>query len=121
MLTICGPGQAILRMPAASSRPARDDPVRAKIARMQAGGTPRILDLFSGSGGLSLGLQRAGFVILSGLDSDPHAAASHALNFHGDRPRRAMPQDLTDPEVQTPPHTRHSLFARPDAALREHP
>jgi DNA (cytosine-5)-methyltransferase 1 len=75
------------------------EPVWAKIARLQRGGLPRILDLFAGCGGLSLGLQRAGFEILAGLDSDPHAAASHALNFHASCPRHAMPQDLIQPRI----------------------
>lgn len=70
-----------------------------KIARLRLGGTPRVLDLFSGCGGLSLGLQRAGFTILAGLDSDLHAARTHALNFHVGDPHHAVPQDLTHPEV----------------------
>jgi DNA (cytosine-5)-methyltransferase 1 len=55
--------------------------------------------LFCGCGGLSLGLQRAGFAILGGLDSDPQASASHALNFHKGCPRHAIPWDLTDRET----------------------
>jgi DNA (cytosine-5)-methyltransferase 1 len=74
-----------------------NEPVWAKIARLQEGGVPRVLDLFAGCGGLSLGLQRAGFEILAGLDSDLHAAASHAHNFHEGRAEQAMPRDLTDP------------------------
>jgi DNA (cytosine-5)-methyltransferase 1 len=76
-----------------------NEPVWAKIARLRRGGVPRVLDLFSGCGGLSLGLQRAGFEILAGLDFDPYAAASHARNFHDGCPGHAIPQDLTDPEV----------------------
>jgi DNA (cytosine-5)-methyltransferase 1 len=91
--------QAILGMKKSSLQLARDVHVRAKIARLERGGRPRVLDLFAGCGGLSLGLQLAGFEILAGLDSDPHAAASHALNFHEGCAAHAMPQDLTDPEV----------------------
>ena len=86
-------------MKPSSRRLARDANIRAKIARLQQGGAPRVLDLFSGCGGLSLGLQRAGFLILGGLDSDPHAARSHALNFHAGCSRHATPQDLTNPGV----------------------
>ncbi len=86
-------------MKPSSLRLARDANIRAKIARLQQGGVPRVLDLFSGCGGLSLGLQRAGFSILGGLDSDPHAARSHALNFHAGCSRHATPQDLTNPGV----------------------
>jgi DNA (cytosine-5)-methyltransferase 1 len=74
-----------------------DQPVWSKAARLQQGRKPRVIDLFAGCGGLSLGLQRAGFEILAGLDSDPHAARSHALNFHAGCARHALPQDLTDP------------------------
>ena len=79
-----------------SLRLARDANIRAKIARLGEGGTPRVLDLFAGCGGLSLGLQRAGFAILGGLDSDLHAARSHAPNFHAGCSRHAMPQHLTE-------------------------
>jgi DNA (cytosine-5)-methyltransferase 1 len=82
-----------------SLRSAQDIRVRAKIARLERGHRPRVLDLFAGCGGLSLGLQRAGFETMAGLDSDPHASATHALNFHAGCPRHKMPLDLTDPAV----------------------
>lgn len=82
-----------------SLRTARDVTLRAKIARLRQGSAPRVVDLFAGCGGLSLGLQRAGFVIRAGLDSDPQAAASHAYNFHMMDSRHATPHDLTDPGV----------------------
>ncbi len=53
-----------------------------KLDRLKSGGSPRVLDLFSGCGGMSLGFHRAGFTILAGLDKDPEAALSHAANFH---------------------------------------
>ena len=73
--------------------------IEAKIARLRRGGIPRVLDLFSGCGGLSLGFQRAGFEILAGLDSDPQACASHAHNFHRGCAQHAVPVDLTRPEA----------------------
>jgi DNA (cytosine-5)-methyltransferase 1 len=106
------------RMKAAPLRSMQNEPVWAKIARLQRGGVPRVLDLFAGCGGLSLGLQRAGFEILAGLDSDPHASASHALNFHAGCPRHALPQDLTDPEVVTPENVCARLgIGRPDDSV----
>lgn len=39
------------------------------------------LSLFSGCGGLDLGIQEAGFRILAGVDNDPFSASSHAINF----------------------------------------
>jgi DNA (cytosine-5)-methyltransferase 1 len=62
------------------------DAVHDKIKRIQCGGTLRMLDLFSGCGGLTTGFTRAGFTSVGGVEFDPHAAASYARNFHsGDR------------------------------------
>lgn len=58
--------------------------VEQKIARLQAGATPRLLDLFSGCGGLSLGFHSKGFQIVASVEMDKDAAKSHALNFHKD-------------------------------------
>lgn len=57
-----------------------------KLSRFRRGNSPRVLDLFSGCGGLSLGFHSAGFAISAAVEFDPHAALSHAKNFHaGDR------------------------------------
>lgn len=61
---------------------ANADPRQGKRQRIKQSGRPRVLDLFSGCGGFSLGFHRAGFDIASGVDIDGEAAASHALNFH---------------------------------------
>ena len=53
-----------------------------KLNRMRSGGTLRVLDLFAGCGGLSLGFQTAGFEIVGAVEFDPIAAKSHALNFY---------------------------------------
>src|SRR6201995_1672664 len=57
------------------------NPMLAKMARLAASAKPRVLDLFSGCGGLSLGFQAAGFEIAAAVEIDPFAARSHALNF----------------------------------------
>lgn len=54
-----------------------------KIRRLSQGAPPRVIDLFSGCGGLSLGFQAAGFDLRGGLEIDPSAAESHARNFFG--------------------------------------
>ena len=44
---------------------------------------PWAVDLFSGAGGLSLGLEEAGFSVVAAADSDPVAMETHAANIHG--------------------------------------
>ncbi len=66
---------------------------REKLRRVRAGGKPRVLDLFSGCGGLSLGLQAAGFQIRAAVEFDPDAARSHGLNFHPGELRHAVARD----------------------------
>ncbi len=41
----------------------------------------RVVDLFSGAGGLSEGFRQAGCRVLAGSDVDPDACATYALNF----------------------------------------
>lgn len=72
-----------------------DQAVLSKIARLHAGGAPRVLDLFAGCGGLSLGFQAAGFEIAAAIEFDPDAAASHGANFHPGDPRHAVARDIT--------------------------
>lgn len=40
----------------------------------------KILDLFCGAGGLSLGFERAGFDVVKAIDIDPHAVATYNYN-----------------------------------------
>ncbi|MEW8692921.1 MAG: DNA cytosine methyltransferase [Candidatus Thiodiazotropha endolucinida] len=68
--------------------------ILAKIDRLRDGSPPRVLDLFSGCGGLSLGFKSAGFEIAGAVESDPHAAASHGWNFHPDDENHAIPRSM---------------------------
>ncbi len=66
-------------------------------------GKLRVLDLFSGCGGLSLGFHRAGFEVVAGVEIDPIASLSHALNFFKDasdsvREKHSHPIDITERE-----------------------
>jgi DNA (cytosine-5)-methyltransferase 1 len=71
-----------------------------KIARIRAGGKPRLLDLFAGCGGLSLGFQAAGFTLQAAVEFDADAARSHGLNFHRGDPKHGRARDIitTHPE-----------------------
>lgn len=65
------------------------------MSRLRTGAQPRVLDLFSGCGGLSLGFSTAGFEVTAAGESNPTAAASHGANFHAGDPRYAVARDLT--------------------------
>jgi DNA (cytosine-5)-methyltransferase 1 len=69
--------------------------ISQKLDRLRAGDAPRVLDLFAGCGGLSLGFRAAGFEIAAAVEFDPDAAASHGLNFHPGDPRHARARDIT--------------------------
>lgn len=61
---------------------------------------PRVLDLFAGCGGLSLGLQSAGFALIGAVEIDPHSAKSYAQNIFKRLPTEqqivhARPRDIT--------------------------
>ena len=61
-----------------------------------------VFDCFSGVGGLSLGAELAGMEVIGGIDADPDATTSYALNFPGtfalkhdllvERPRAVLTQ-----------------------------
>lgn len=60
-----------------------DQLIREKLRRLQDGQPPRVVDLFSGCGGMSLGFQSAGCEILAGIELEEIRAKTHARNFHG--------------------------------------
>lgn len=79
-----------------------------KLARLASGEPPRVIDLFAGCGGISLGFQRAGFRIDAAVEIEPLPAAAHALNFHRNLPEEMLaahsrPRDITvtEPEEVT--------------------
>lgn len=78
----------------------REETAKQKLARLQAGGKPRVLDLFAGCGGLSLGFQTAGFALRAAIEFDPDAARSHGLNFHGGDARHSQARDITTTHPQ---------------------
>lgn len=69
--------------------------IRSKIQRIRNGGAPRVLDLFAGCGGLSLGFHAAGYEISAALEMDPDAASSHGANFHPGSKVHSLAHDIT--------------------------
>lgn len=87
-----------------------DGVLRAKLERLASGGAPRVLDLFAGCGGISLGFHRAGFRIEAAIEFDPLAARSHAVNFHG---------HLQGAEFENHAKARDITAVEPDELTRE--
>lgn len=84
----------------ATARPVTTDAaMMRKLSRLASGAKPRVLDMFSGAGGISLGFHRAGFDIAGALEIEPLPALTHAMNFHGSEPDltslHAQPRDMT--------------------------
>jgi DNA (cytosine-5)-methyltransferase 1 len=76
-----------------------------KAARLVTGAAPRVLDLFAGAGGISLGFHALGCQIVAALEVDELAAATHAANFFRDasasvRAQHAKPHDITEVEPE---------------------
>lgn len=65
------------RTPVASSRPEPD----YANGMPQTTRRPVAVDLFAGAGGLSLGLEQAGFDVVASVEYDPVHATTHAFNF----------------------------------------
>lgn len=59
-----------------------EEVIGAKLKRLEKGYKPRVLDLFAGCGGISLGFHSAGFEMVGAIEIDKAAAKSHAMNFH---------------------------------------
>lgn len=76
-----------------------------KLSRIRAGGAPRVLELCSGCGGMSLGLKAAGFDLVAHVEADETAAASYAINFQppvaGRQKAWALARDMTRSDPAT--------------------
>lgn len=73
----------------------RDRPLRSDTRATSPKLT--VVDLFAGAGGLSEGFREAGFQVIAGLDNDPDAMATYALNFPE---AETIIGDLTIPSVK---------------------
>lgn len=81
-----------IRLPAHAGAPDASD---ALSVRTWLGNCPRpwAVDLFCGAGGLSLGLEEAGFTVVAAADSDRDSIETHAANIQGP----TWMGDLADP------------------------
>lgn len=77
------------------SQRVRQKAVATKLARVRGGKPARVLDLFAGCGGLSLGFHAAGFTMAGAVEMDDLAARTHGRNFFPGNPRHAVPHDIT--------------------------
>lgn len=96
-----GYGVRLIRGPFVKLAPHRDhiDDIGAFVdyarATRRSSGALLAADFFSGAGGLSLGLERAGFKVVFGADHEPFANRTHSHHFGG----MSVDWDLSDPAV----------------------
>jgi len=64
----------------------------------------RVVDLFSGAGGLSLGAARAGFVVCAAAELDGEAMGAHRLNFPRTAHLEVDVSGLTGQRLRSVPH-----------------
>ena len=79
------------------------DFIAIKLERIRQLKNIRLLDLFSGCGGLSLGFHKIGYEIVAAVEMDKDAINSHAANFHSDHDvfkEHSKPRDIkkTNPD-----------------------
>lgn len=95
-----------------------------KLERLASGTSPRLLELCSGCGGLSLGLKAAGFELAAHVEMNDEANATYALNFAPDDPVRlkqwsrsrdmasqSMDELIADFGLPGKPHTAFDVLA----------
>lgn len=70
------------------------------MSTRQAHGRPIAIDLFAGAGGLSLGLESAGFRVAASVEIDPIHAAIHHLNFPQSTTICADVRELSGQEIR---------------------
>jgi hypothetical protein len=102
--------------------------ITQKIARLGAKGRPRLLDLFAGCGGLSLGFRQSRAVSIGRRvrkpgtavrrHSMPHSAVCSRRHIPCPRAPHRFPRRYSDRRGSTRPA--HSPSARPAAGTRQH-
>lgn len=83
---------------------------KSKLSRLRDGKPLRVVDLFSGCGGMSLGLHRAGYQLLGGVEINARAIETHTKNFFSDCDEETFARHNTPRDIQKFP---------PDMFMRE--
>lgn len=94
------------------------DNVQYKMNRLNSN-APRVLDLFSGCGGMSLGFHKAKYQILGGLEIDPKAAETHGKNFFKDESHVILSNHIFSHDITkcNPQKFAQTVLKRPNAKL----
>lgn len=74
-------GEGVFSMAADLINEGFSDDLEEKLFRLRAGEPLRVLDLFSRCGGMSLGLKRAEYPILGGVEINQQAVNTYARNL----------------------------------------
>ena len=82
-----------LALPEHPGHAASDRDLATLCSELRAQGVPLAADLFSGAGGMSLGLEEAGFRVVLGVDHDSFAVETHRHHFAG----MSMEEDMANP------------------------
>ncbi len=73
---------------------------KARTGHRQEGVRPKVVDLFAGAGGLSLGFEQAGFDVAAAVEIDPVHCAVHEFNFPYSTVICASVVDLTGERIR---------------------
>jgi DNA (cytosine-5)-methyltransferase 1 len=71
-----------------------------KLSRLREGQPLRVVDLFSGCGGMSLGLHRAGYQLLGGVEINARAIETHTNNFFRGSDKETFARHNTPRDIQ---------------------
>jgi DNA (cytosine-5)-methyltransferase 1 len=96
--------------------PEMSEDMLQKLIRLSIGKPLRVVDLFAGCGGMSLGFHAAQYALLGGVEFDSKAAQTHAQNFFGapgteQFELHSQPRDITQ---FSPEDFMHEVLGRDD-------
>jgi DNA (cytosine-5)-methyltransferase 1 len=84
-------------------------------SHLSLGERPTAIDLFAGAGGLSLGLEQAGFDVLAAVEFDPLHAATHRFNFPATQLLCADASDISAQDLRSAAELGWKRHGRPSS------